>query len=373
MSSIAQSIIKSIVLTGGKAKITHSEVMLTCPFHPPDNHPSLAINPEKNCYYDFHDGRGGSLQELGQRLNIPYHAPQERLPQEPHRPAHRPNAPEGTVIRKETEERISSLRTTVPDILLERDDIARMLVEVGIKEQALRFKDCHQVFWKYQCQECGLPLARTNYCDLPICPDCRNRHLASFYERHGEKLKKYRKWGLFLTKPLDIPIGGLRKGIADLRKKFKKIRENCPSSGVYGIKLWRGEHGWRAQLVILLAGGEKPQFEFARALVMAGIVPHEPITFNSSREAWQGFSRRMGFSLDFTTKDELQELYYALANTHIVQGWGYLYRVQGWKGQKREPQKNCPRCGGNLIPMGICSREYVWWEEEEQVWCWREP
>jgi hypothetical protein len=61
------------ILDSGKLKVAGEGanfVYCHCPFHPPDNHPSFAINKRKFYAVDFHDGKVYSLKELMDALQL---------------------------------------------------------------------------------------------------------------------------------------------------------------------------------------------------------------------------------------------------------------------------------------------------------------
>ncbi len=45
------------------------EVVINCPFHKPDKHPSFSFNTETGVWYDFHDGTGGNAVRFYMRLH----------------------------------------------------------------------------------------------------------------------------------------------------------------------------------------------------------------------------------------------------------------------------------------------------------------
>lgn len=245
--------------------------------------------------------------------------------------------------------------------------------EFGLYEKAARFEECGRKFWKYQCKECGAPIALASFCDLPFCGDCRRRHRNKFFKRHRDKLERgsgvYHvfKWAIGV-----VPFGDLRRAIQAKVKALKQIRQAVQGiSGIYAVSFRWTPEGWEAWLTLLVKSTDEAYIEFYTASVFAYSLPFYDVNrFEDLEDAWAYFCYLNPFHLVFADKAQLWEIVHSLASIKLYQGWGEFYRVAGWKGEKKDEPPRCPICGGELKFLGVCDSAYVWWDEDEGVALW---
>ncbi len=333
---------------------------LRCPYHN-DQHPSAWLHPKAG--FGCHAcGTRKTIRELAKDLNISGGSP----------------PPSKTLVRNKEKALFSPhlplLRTSVSEPeQLSREDIAEFIKEFYQFEKADRFKNCGERFSKYLCQNCGAPIARAHFCDLPFCEDCRRRHRNQFFRRHKDTLRKGSGvYHVFRWAISTVPFGELRKAIQAKVKALKKIRQAVKGlSGLYGVSYRWTEEGWQVWLTILVKGSDEAYIELYTASVFAYSLPfYDVARFEDLESAWAYFCGLNPFRLVFADKSQLWEIVSDMSSIKLYQGWGEFYRVSGWRGKPEDKNLKCPICGGELKYLEECTSAYVWWDEDEGVALW---
>ena len=241
--------------TGHRFRENHGEWVTNCFFHE-DQHPSLSLNTEKGVYHCFGCGASGTTRQLLKELNIPFQSGyNDILPGKALAPStpikslqklggdtegddrlisgsHVGRIADPSLYYKSESEFLEILRSIPPasadDYQLQLDrswdlksrpaeaggitcrvttstttsnyfeaveEVAHLEWGVGevLGDKAERLEGCGKKYTAYLCDDCHARPARVWYCGSSLCPECRERRLKVFFEKHQE----------------DIPTGGL--------------------------------------------------------------------------------------------------------------------------------------------------------------------
>ena len=323
-------------------KHTGKNLMVLCPFHD-DHHPSLSVNLEKDVYQCFGCGAKGRASNLVEGFEPTTFTPVgDRAPKTDH-------------------------------ISLQTWNAFEIYRQLGKEKEQEKILACGQEFITHHCPQCQTVTATPFHCNLPLCPSCYRRNMASFFTKHQHQLQDMKN-PCVITISLGSFTWGILTGRApEIWKRaitlHKAAASSLPRGGIYFKQITKENNLYWLTLNLLVDAPVTAVLVYSAFWITRGFNV-SPKGFTQPIHALRFFIKRKCIyptSMLHNSKDA--ELYLAITyRKKLIQGFGSFYRVSGGKNKAKKPRQVhlCPLCGASTITGPRVNRDQVFWHPDHK-------